>query len=157
VDAPGVVTVDVTQYGGGSDVENYQATMKGGASGFTVSRWIGAAPSLVGGNVNPPEQENPSSYRARLSARDHLNSKGIQLTSVIEVLRQDRANVHRYGQSDTDDQVDAFFGQSAARDAMENMTLSCADSNWQQRILQGTPLIEVVVNPGSLSVRILED
>ena len=39
-------------------------------------------------------------YNARLSARDHYNSNGERLRTVAAILRQDRANFHRFNRRD---------------------------------------------------------
>ena len=39
-------------------------------------------------------------YTARLSADDHTNSDGKKLTTVAEIIRQDRANYHKFNLAD---------------------------------------------------------
>ena len=47
-------------------------------------------------------QELRESYKALLSERDHFNSEGQRLTSAAAIIRQDRANVHRFGIKDAE-------------------------------------------------------
>ena len=54
-------------------------------------------------------QQLIESYQAVLSERDHFNSNGQWLTSAAAIIRQDRANFHRYGFRDAADEDDKFF------------------------------------------------
>ena len=54
-------------------------------------------------------QQLIGSYVALLSEADHFNSKGQRLTSAAAIIRQDRANFHRYGIKDPQDEGDTFF------------------------------------------------
>jgi len=126
--------------------------------GFELARWIDP-PQQVGGDtvVEPVEEAQPGSYRARLSARDHVNSKGVPLTKVIDVLRQDRANVHLRRQRDPEDQVEAVFRKVQDREAMERMPLRVAGGpGAETAILTGEPVVEVRFSGGSLEVRIIK-
>jgi DnaJ-domain-containing protein 1 len=55
-------------------------------------------------------------YHACLSARDHYNSSDEKLTSVAAIIRQDRANYHKYKARDENDESDEFFGSAANRE-----------------------------------------
>lgn len=84
------------------------------------------------------------SYTARLGSDDHYNSKGKRLRSVAAIIRQDRANFHKFGIRDFEDQGDRFFANKAKRARLESMlnrgTMSRETRN---AILNGTPLITV--------------
>lgn len=60
-------------------------------------------------------------YGAFIGPEDLTNSRGVRLTNAAAILRQDRANVHRYGIRHQGDEVDLWFGQQAARSAMDVM------------------------------------
>lgn len=60
-------------------------------------------------------------YHAFLSARDHYNSNGVRLTQPWQIIRQDRANFHRFGRADEGDQWDSFFASATNRARMESM------------------------------------
>jgi hypothetical protein len=96
-------------------------------------------------------------YRARLSARDHFNSQGVRLTSPAAIIRQDRANFHRYGLRDPEDGNDSFFAVASNRDALERFlergTMSPAARN---AIINGTPVIFVEVYPDHVNVWVLD-
>src|SRR6202035_4615251 len=61
------------------------------------------------------------SYVALLSEADHFNSNGQRLTSAAAIIRQDRANYHRYGIRDPEDENDTFFADESCRAALEEM------------------------------------
>lgn len=62
-------------------------------------------------------------YIADISVSDTHNSKGVKLSSAGQVLRQDRANFHKYGAGGSLDTYDAFFGKSANRGILETARL----------------------------------
>jgi hypothetical protein len=66
-------------------------------------------------------QELIESYVALLSDADHFNSNGQRLTSAAAIIRQDRANFHRFGIRDRQDQNDRFFADAGNREALERM------------------------------------
>jgi hypothetical protein len=84
------------------------------------------------------------SYVARLSQADHFNSQGQRLTSAAAIIRQDRANFHRYNIRDSEDQDDAFFADENNRATLEKMLeRGRAEPGVISRIVNGTPLIRV--------------
>ncbi|MEE9374714.1 MAG: hypothetical protein V3V04_00095, partial [Rhizobiaceae bacterium] len=50
-----------------------------------------------------------------------FNSKGKRLTKLWQILRQDRANYHRFKKRDAYDQWDGFFNSAANRAIAERM------------------------------------
>lgn len=62
-------------------------------------------------------------YRAYISERDLFNSSGDRLTAPWQIIRQDRANYHRFGNADPDDQYDDFFASAENRAIMERMLM----------------------------------
>jgi hypothetical protein len=74
--------------------------------------------------VQVQAQQLLESYTALLSWNDHYNSNGQRLTEPWQVVRQDRANFHRFGTGDPQDQWDSFFGDFNNRAAMEQMLLN---------------------------------
>jgi hypothetical protein len=69
-------------------------------------------------------QEIVGSYVAYIGQDDLYNSKGDRLTEPWQVLRQDRANYHRYGISQRGDEWDSFFGSIENRGIMERMVMN---------------------------------
>ncbi|MEM1301371.1 MAG: hypothetical protein AAGH17_02215 [Pseudomonadota bacterium] len=60
-------------------------------------------------------QEYLGQYTAFIGPQDFYNSSGARIGSVCGVLQQDRANFHRFGKRDAQDQSDPFFATPAAR------------------------------------------
>ena len=85
-------------------------------------------------------------YLARLSAQDHFDAEGRRLTTVAEIIRQDRANYHKYGLRDPEDQADDFFASAENRARLEAFIAQGSVTPTAERaILNGTPLIVVRV------------
>jgi hypothetical protein len=93
------------------------------------------------------------SYRARIGARDHYSSRGVRLESVADILRQDRANVHRFGLADREDRYDAYFRTASRRAAIPRyLRRGWIEPGLAREILWGEPLIRVEVYPGYMTV-----
>ena len=73
-----------------------------------------ATPVLAQGGVS-------ESYCAYLSNADHYNSKGAQLTQPGQVIRQDRANFHRFNLRDDADDWDSLFSNANNRERLEKL------------------------------------
>jgi hypothetical protein len=102
-------------------------------------------------------QQLVESYIALLSEADHFNSNGQRLTSAAAIIRQDRANFHRYGIRDPEDQGDTFFADEGNRSSLERMLeRGQADPGVIARIVNGRVLIRVDIyrNPTGPFVRV---
>lgn len=89
-------------------------------------------------------QQLVESYRAFLSERDHFNSNGERLTSAAAIIRQDRANFHRFGIRDPQDEDDRFFADADNREALERMLEhGRADPGVISRVVNDTVMIRV--------------
>lgn len=64
------------------------------------------------------------SYVAYIGRDDLYNSKGARLTEPWQILRQDRANYHRFGVSQPGDEWDPYFGDINNRAIMERMVMN---------------------------------
>jgi hypothetical protein len=74
---------------------------------------------------------------------------GNGLTSAAAIIRQDRANVHRYGKRDLDDENDTFFADEGNRAVLEQMLdRGRADPGVLSRIVNGTPRLRVDIYRG---------
>ncbi|MBN2907896.1 MAG: hypothetical protein JXJ18_14390 [Rhodobacteraceae bacterium] len=62
-------------------------------------------------------------YVAQIGPHDLFNSNGARLWEPWQILRQDRANFHRFGLRDPQDQGDRFFADMGNRAAMEQMLM----------------------------------
>ncbi|MEA2958105.1 MAG: hypothetical protein QOJ58_3611 [Alphaproteobacteria bacterium] len=94
-------------------------------------------------------QQLKESYRAQLSERDHFNSNGERLRSAAAIIRQDRANFHRFGIRDSADQSDVFFTDVDNRAALESLIeRGTSEPHAINRIVNGTPLVRVDIFSG---------
>lgn len=86
------------------------------------------------------------SYQARLSTQDHHNSSGQPLKGEAAIIRQDRANVHKFGNRDPEDQSDRFFQNAKNRETLEQL-INRGRSNAAalKAITRGTPLVNVEI------------
>ena len=87
-----------------------------------------------------------ASYQAHLSAQDHFSSTGSRLSNAAGIIRQDRANFHKFGLRDSQDEDDDFFSNPSNREALEQM-LNKGNMNklFANEIINGNPLIIVKV------------
>lgn len=78
------------------------------------------------------------SYVAYIGRDDLYNSKGARLNEPWQILRQDRANYHRFGISQSGDEWDPFFGSKNNRAIMERMIMNgTITSGARSGLLQG--------------------
>lgn len=95
-------------------------------------------------------QQLIESYQALLSERDHFNSNGQRLTTAAAIIRQDRANFHRFGLRDSADENDDFFADVNNRAALESLIArGSSQPRAISRIVNGTPLVRVNIFRGS--------
>ena len=76
------------------------------------------------GATSATAQQVVESYVAYIGRSDLYNSSGARLTQPWQILRQDRANFHRFGISQQGDQWDSFFGSIDNRAIMERMVMN---------------------------------
>lgn len=103
---------------------------------------LAAVLSLV--SVGVQAQTYIGSYQAWISAADLENSRGLRLSDPAQILRQDRANFHRFGLRDAADESDPWFFDAGARAILQGLVrqarLSPAD---EAAILHGNVLVVV--------------
>jgi hypothetical protein len=97
------------------------------------------------------------SYVARISAQDHQASDGYALDTAAQMVRQDRANWHKFGYGDPDDQDDPWFGSADARARLERMLGKGGAMTGAVRnaIANGEPRVQVDVYRNSVFVSIV--
>ena len=106
----------------------------------------GLLAALTIGMVAQPvlAQEVIGSYAAYIGADDLYNSEGTRLSEPWQVLRQDRANFHRFGVSQDGDEWDPFFEDAENREAMENMIMrGYVDPDAERMLLSGGAMVYV--------------
>ena len=85
-------------------------------------------------------------YSARLSRQDHYASDGVRLESPAAVIRQDRANFHKFHRPDPEDEGDDFFDSAEHRALLERaLERGHTPRAAYRAIMGGTPLITVTV------------
>jgi hypothetical protein len=93
------------------------------------------------------------SYCATLSENDHYASDGIRLTDAASILRQDRANYHRFGVHDPGDGGEVIFRSPKDRERITALLDSGgADRAVLRAIVNGTPDVCVDIFPRFLTV-----
>lgn len=97
------------------------------------------------------------SYVARISDSDHYNSNGQYLDSVAQMVRQDRANFHKYGIRDPDDDSDPWFRTNGQRARLQSMLErgGAFGPGARSAILNGEPLVEVEVWANHVRVNVM--
>jgi len=86
------------------------------------------------------------SYSAYIGWDDLHNSKGARLTAPWQVIRQDRANYHKFGKVQPGDEWDPFFGDYDNRAAMERMIMNGGiDPSAAQILMQGGAMVYVEI------------
>lgn len=98
--------------------------------------------------------EDPiDSYATRLSAADHTNGDGGKLKSVGDILRQDRANYHKFNIRDAEDQSDTVFGDVQSRERIPAMLKKGhIDKATKNSILNDTPVVFVTIYNNHIDV-----
>lgn len=96
-------------------------------------------------------------YTARISDQDKVTSQGVQLDSVGAILRQDRANYHRFDQPDAEDEADEHFTDAHERGRFERLlSRGIVRPDTARTIINGTPLVRVRVFATRAYVEIIE-
>lgn len=114
-----------------------------------------AATAALGGEV--AAQQPIDGYVARIGPQDHFNSNGVRLDNAAAIIRQDRANLYVFGKGDGEDETDGFFRSRENRALMERMLRAgSSDASAVRAIVNGTPLIEVLIFEDYVEVTVLE-
>jgi hypothetical protein len=74
-------------------------------------------------------QQTVATYFAALGPQDYYNSSGTRLTGFAQVLQQDRANFHRFGNRDAYDEGDPVFADPQVR-SMIPALFAAGDNGW---------------------------
>ena len=91
-------------------------------------------------------QELIGSYLAYIGEDDLYNSQGERLTQPWQILRQDRANFHKFGISQDGDEWDEFFSSVDNRAAMEQMIMNGSiEPRARRLLLQGDAMVQVSI------------
>jgi hypothetical protein len=97
------------------------------------------------------------SYTAYIGREDLYASDGVRLTQPWQILRQDRANVHRFGIRHPGDSGDSFFAIANNRATMERMLMQGRISPAAARaIVAGGSMVEVSIYGSGTTGRYLD-
>ncbi|WP_411035747.1 hypothetical protein [Shinella sp. BYT-45] len=90
------------------------------------------------------------SYSAYIGQDDLYNSSNERLTQPWQVIRQDRANVHRFGIRQPGDDIDGFFASPRNRDLAERMIRhGRIEGDAARRLLDGDVRVHVEIWRGA--------
>ena len=95
-------------------------------------------------------------YWARLGADDHANSSGKPIESAPGILRQDRANYHKFDRKDRDDRDDDLYDDKGARAKLSKMLKESLDKETKRIIHKHQPLVQVVTYEDRIDVSVIE-
>lgn len=141
----------------GSSVRSALGVLLPQDEAFVLARWFEPPSTTVDFSSPPdPAPEGGVLYRARLSARDHRNSSGAVLTKVLDIVRQDRANVHRGVHVDPEDEGDSIFQSVQSREDVSSFELRIAGGRAAENVIvRGTPLVQVRVSGKRIEVEVI--
>lgn len=89
-------------------------------------------------------------YNAYIGDEDLYNSSGEALTEPWQVIRQDRANYHRYGVRQPGDEGDSFFASAKNREKAERMLeYGTIENRAARALLRGGSVINVQIFRGA--------
>ena len=92
-------------------------------------------------------------YCTKVSRNDKVASDGYALTDAASILRQDRANYHKFGIRDPGDQGDSTFKSAKARSRIPAMLDNGdTDAATLRKIVSGNPRVCVEIYRNSLFV-----
>lgn len=75
-------------------------------------------------------------YVAWIGQQDLYNSNGQRLTDFWQIIRQDRANFHRFGIRQSRDEGDPFFADAAARATLEQLVRTSEIDPYSRRMIE---------------------
>ena len=112
-----------------------------------LSHRVGGLLTVLVGVTAASADEFLGSYVARISEQDHQASDGYPLDTAAQMVRQDRANWHKFGTCDPEDQNDLWFRTNDQRARLERMLGQGGAMSEATRsaIVNGEPLIQVDV------------
>lgn len=107
---------------------------------------LALATALAAGATQAMADQVLGGYQAWIGTADLYNSQGDRLSEHWQVLRQDRANYHRFGIWQDGDQWDPFFDDADARARMERLIMNgSTDPAARRAILNGNVMVNVTV------------
>ena len=115
---------------------------------------VGAAVIVFSSAIFANAQSTPITvYCTSITENDKSASDGFQLSDAASILRQDRANYHKFGYRDAGDESDDYFYDEGNRARLPAMLANgVTDEGLLRQIVRGTPRICVNVFDGWIDV-----
>ncbi len=111
---------------------------------FALAAAVAAA--VLAAAVPATAQNWLGSYTAYIGPQDLVNSNGQRLWEPWQIIRQDRANFHRFNRRDVGDHGDPWCVDADARAALEQAVMNYPlDPASRQAIVQGSVWVQVDV------------
>jgi hypothetical protein len=119
-----------------------------------ISKTAGFLIIFIGWNLHANAESTPiTSYCTRITESDKSASDGFRLTDAASILRQDRANFHKFGLRDAGDEYDSYFKSTGNRARLpEMLNNGVTENSVLQQIVHGTPYVCVNVFNGWIDV-----
>lgn len=117
-----------------------------------------AAVAVLSAAIRPAAaDEFLGAYVARISRNDKQASDGYPLDTAAQMVRQDRANWHKFGSGDPEDEDDPWFRSTSSRARLERMLgkRGAMSQATRRAIARGAPVIEVQVFRNSVRVEVI--
>jgi len=96
-----------------------------------------------------------TSYIAKIGYQDHYNSRGRRLTTLSDILRQDRANYHKFYKRDSEDEGDDLFSSKRNRGLLKGLVRnSNIPYSIENSVMHDTPIIEVRIYEDYLEIKL---
>ncbi len=123
--------------------------------GAQIVRWIEPMSRVS----EPGVTSAPNQYIARISERDHYNSRGRRLLDLNAILHQDRANFYK-GMGDAEDTSAGLFATLRERRRIDRLPVEAVNlplRELRKEVIDGNPLLRITVSPDRLKVEKLEE
>ncbi|MCF3642771.1 hypothetical protein LXM94_22655 [Rhizobium sp. TRM95111] len=115
-----------------------------------ISRIAAVFAAFLAGQAAARADDLIEAYDAYIGQDDLYNSYNERLTQPWQVIRQDRANVHRFGVRQPSDGVDGFFGSAKNRELAERMIAGGRiEGGAARRLLAGDVRVHVEIWRGA--------
>ncbi len=135
----------------GAEVEDGLAILKFKRGGADVVKWIKSIKLKK-------NRKTDRSYIAKISSKDHFNSRGVRLKSIRAILHQDRANYYK-GKRDPQDSGVGYFDTIKKRAKIDNMQINPKNIDLEELkdlVIYSNPLLRVTIKSNSLEIEVLK-
>jgi len=142
--------VEITYYNSNNEVKFAKAKIKFAYYGAYVTKWI-----------KPFEINKDIFYYAKISNKDHYNSKMVRLYSLRAILRQDRANLyHRKGDIDDTKTSNLLFKSINKRSLFNSFNIIPINTTLRHLtkvVVYKNPLLKVKIKGNKLLITVIKE